>query len=386
MNIEQSLLLIIGFLMASSLFYLLLFFGFQQKWGLFFFSLFCLGQAGKGFFRPDVGIAIQQLSISYDTARLATQLSYFTGCSSLLAFLVFYFELPRLRLWLVGILFFCGFFYVVPVSSLPFVLATGMGIALYRFASTRLESCLVLLGLLLFGLLTWAEQQLDNGVGYFLGTIVFIGAISFLVGYQIRRQILLQQEATLRSTRLENQLLKRSLQPHFLFNSLMSLQEWIETTPEEAGKFVQSLAEEFRALCKMSGKTLVPIQEELEMCQAHLSIMSYRREAHFWLTTQGLCGDEQVPPAIFHTIIENGLTHGYTNRSSGHFHLEKLLGPKVLEYRLSNDGRSEGATGMHHGTGLRYVEAQLEAAFPGRWNMRCEPTAKGWQTCIQLLH
>ena len=40
-------------------------------------------------------------------------------------------------------------------------------------------------------------------------------------------------------------MLKRSLQPHFLFNSLMSLQEWIEDKPEKAAHFVQALAESF---------------------------------------------------------------------------------------------------------------------------------------------
>lgn len=195
----------------------------------------------------------------------------------------------------------------------------------------------------------------------------------------------MQQAALLRSSALENQLLKKSLQPHFLFNSLMSLQEWIESKPSEAAQFVQALAEEFRSVCKMSGKQLISIDEELAMCRSHLQIMSYRKRAQFELTTKGISGDEQVPPAIFHTLIENGLTHGFAERQHGQFILSKSSISKGHRYELFNDGQApENGLATVKGTGLKYVEARLEESFPQAWQLQTKIVKGGWLVQIDI--
>ncbi|MEL6968587.1 MAG: hypothetical protein AAFO02_00350 [Bacteroidota bacterium] len=48
---------------------------------------------------------------------------------------------------------------------------------------------------------------------------------------------------------------------------------------------------------------------------------------------------------------------------------------------MSNDGNSttDSADKAHNGTGLRYVWARLEEAFPGRWELQAGPTTEGWR-------
>ncbi|MEL6968588.1 MAG: hypothetical protein AAFO02_00355 [Bacteroidota bacterium] len=57
----------------------------------------------------------------------------------------------------------------------------------------------------------------------------------------------------------------------------------------------------------------------------YLAIMGFRREAKFQLLTDGISGEEQIPPAVFHTLIENGLTHGFADRKEGTFAYIKRL-------------------------------------------------------------
>ena len=66
------------------------------------------------------------------------------------------------------------------------------------------------------------------------------------------------------------------------------------------------------------------MEEELSMCRAHLQIMGFRKHACFELKTEGIEGTEKIPPAIFHTLIENGLTHGYAERDQGLFILSSI--------------------------------------------------------------
>ena len=56
-----------------------------------------------------------------------------------------------------------------------------------------------------------------------------------------------RQESELRSARLELELLKKHIQPHFLLNSLNSVIAWLEEEPSTAVRLVNALAEELRA-------------------------------------------------------------------------------------------------------------------------------------------
>ncbi len=269
---------------------------------------------------------------------------------------------------------------------LPFVLTIGLGLVAYTFKKEPLGSGLIALGLIIFGLTSFFEMRGVARIDYYIGILSFILTLTIFIGYQLRLFLRQRRQALLRSSTLENQLLKRSLQPHYLFNSLMSLQEWIETNPTEAAQFVQVLADEFRALCNMSGRTLIPMEEELAMCRSHLAIMGFRREAQFKLQTDGISGEEQIPPAVFHTLIENGLTHGFADRDEGTFCLRKTMKAGGAHYELSNDGNTSANANdkAHNGTGLRYVRARLEEAFPGRWELEAGPTAEGWRIHLSV--
>ncbi|MEL6866759.1 MAG: histidine kinase [Bacteroidota bacterium] len=389
MTLQQSLIFIMGILLTSGLYYLLLFFGFRIRLALLWLSVFCFAQTGKAFFRSDAGLAMDWLQLTEEQSRLGTGMAYTLGSFCLIAFFVYQFEVPKRGRFLAVYFLLLLLFYAFSWPQLPLVMMVGMGIALYAFRKERIGAILSLLGLLAFAGVAYLEVSAFSQVGYFVGIIIFITAISVFVGYQIREQIRAEQRARLRSSRLENQLLKKSLQPHFLFNSLMSLQEWIAIHPERAGHFVQALAEEFRSLCKMSGSRLIPIEEELAMCRTHLQIMGFRKKAAFELTTKGISGQESVPPALFHTLIENGLTHGYASKKEGTFVLEKISSETGVTYILSNDGAVSTSNGRHAvntGMGHKYVKARLEESYPGAWEMKFGPHTKGWQVQISIDH
>ena len=108
----------------------------------------------------------------------------------------------------------------------------------------------------------------------------FIITIYESVFFYTKLQKSITEKEQLERENIKSQLesLKNQVNPHFLFNSLMSLQEWIESRPQKAAQFVQALAEEFRSISHMSGNALITMEEELAMCQAHLEIMSFRKQ------------------------------------------------------------------------------------------------------------
>ena len=233
--------------------------------------------------------------------------------------------------------------------------------------------------------------KLDN-----LGMIVFALLMIFSSAKNIWNETQALNQTQLKLVKLEYQFVQKHIQPHFLMNSLMSLQQLVNKDPETAGEMIEALSEEFHLLTIMSKQKLVPIQQEIDMCHTHLKIMSIQQRAQYQLKVQGINGDEQIPPAIFHTLVENGITHGYSGNESAAFLLSKeVLSKEVLSkestatgisYRLFNNGKVTPRSGEKKsaGSGLNYIKAQLEAWRPGQWTLTAGEVEGGWETVIHL--
>ncbi|MCB0294650.1 MAG: histidine kinase, partial [Calditrichaeota bacterium] len=152
---------------------------------------------------------------------------------------------------------------------------------------------------------------------YTAGIVFFIFCVMLSISRQIKQQNQQHEVAKLRSARLETELLKKHIQPHFLMNTLLSIISWIREDPPTAIKLIQSLAEEFRMINQISSQTEIPLSDEVALCRTHLTLMGYRQDVQYALEAQNLPGEEKIPPMIFHTLIENGLTHAYRSGENG---------------------------------------------------------------------
>lgn len=204
---------------------------------------------------------------------------------------------------------------------------------------------------------------------------------------QVRRLRLEHEGAVVRSARLEIELLRRQIQPHFLMNTLTALSEWIEQEPKAAVSLVEAIAEELRLLGRIADQRLIPLSEELALCRTHLAVMSRRRDREYELEVTGADPGDLVPPAIFHTLVENAVTHDGTRGRK----VVLTLGAEPAEggdrrYVFSapyGGDRGESAE-PKEGTGLRYVRARLQESLGSRWTLTSGPSGDSWRTELTI--
>ena len=201
-----------------------------------------------------------------------------------------------------------------------------------------------------------------------------------------RREQRLRKAAELRSARLENELLKRQLQPHFLMNTLTALEEWIEEDPDVAVEMTQALADELRLLGEMSSKPWVELGQEVELCRRHLEVMGRRLDRRYELELEGIDPRDPVPPAIFHTLVENALSHNRYTGPEVRFRLRRTADSQrrcyVFEAPLAENRPAASTAGQ--GTGLRYVKARLRESCGHDFQLHQGPARGTWRTEICL--
>lgn len=185
--------------------------------------------------------------------------------------------------------------------------------------------------------------------------------------------------------RLRLQLLRRAIQPHWLMNSLTTLQELIDRAPQRATQLVELLAEHFAMLRAHSERDQVSLAEEVALCRVQLDIAGLAQERAVPMRIEGELSDIQIPPGILHCLVENGLTHaGFRACADQGYALRiERVGARV---RLTLDaplGAGPANSCSAGGTGTRYVRASLArmwskaASFEdgprnGRWHSEME--------------
>ncbi len=192
------------------------------------------------------------------------------------------------------------------------------------------------------------------------------------------------QDAKLVSARMEVELLKNNIHPHFLLNSINATIIWLDEDPASAKKLLSALSEELHYILKLSNKKTIYISEEIQICKRYLEIMSLRKDMKFSLRTEGITGKELIPPIALHTLVENGVTHGYPGKKSGEFILTKKVDGKKTRFILFNDGLPVESSRETSGTGIKYIRSRLEEAFPGKWEFYSKSVKGGWESGITI--
>jgi two-component system LytT family sensor kinase len=106
--------------------------------------------------------------------------------------------------------------------------------------------------------------------------------------------------------------LRQQLQPHFLFNSLNSINALIGSRPEEARKMVQQLSDFLRGTIKKEETQWVTLQEEMQYLQLYLDIEKVRfgNRLATAIETDEESKTMKLPALLLQPIVENAIKFG----------------------------------------------------------------------------
>lgn len=189
--------------------------------------------------------------------------------------------------------------------------------------------------------------------------------------------------------RLRTQLLQRSIHPHWLMNTLTSLQELIEQSPAEASHMLELLAEQFDRMRTIGERPLIALAEEIALCRSHLDIVGAAHGQKIPFDMESPAGHDahefELPPGILHALVENALTHaGVAACADAGFRLSVSRNPDrlLLEFHAAR-GRQPGPAGPE-GTGSRFIRASLETSFGGQASFSHAPQGERWISRIEM--
>ncbi len=204
------------------------------------------------------------------------------------------------------------------------------------------------------------------------GALAVIVVLAVVLILQYRRQYLAKKKAALAleddKERLleENEMLhqenlmarfetlKSQIDPHFLFNAMNTLYTLVETEPKKAREFVSSFSALYRKVLTSRERTIVPVQEELELVHHYLFLQRIRfgesLQVRVEVPAHALKG--YLPPFTLQMLLENAIKHNVISAAHPLHITINVEGGRLI---VRNDLLPRATKEIGTGTGLENI-------------------------------
>lgn len=164
--------------------------------------------------------------------------------------------------------------------------------------------------------LNQAEIQNQRVLLYVFGFLILL---SIGVGFYVYRNNKAKKRAT---QMLYLKSLRSQMNPHFIFNSLNSVNSFITQNNErEANKYLSRFAKLMRQILDQSESEFIPLTKEIEVLQLYVQLEHDRFKDAFDFVFEVDPSIEpenyQIPPMLVQPFVENAVWHGLRYKESG---------------------------------------------------------------------
>jgi chemotaxis protein histidine kinase CheA len=150
--------------------------------------------------------------------------------------------------------------------------------------------------------------------------------------------------------------MQAQVEPHFLFNTLASVEHLIETDPPRASAMQRTLIQYLRAVIPQmrDANLTTSLGREVDMVTSYLDLLKMRMEERLTVDLQVPDGlrSAAFPPMMLQSMVENAIKHGLECKpEGGHLAVKAEIADSKLRVTVADDGVGFGVV-PSKGTGL----------------------------------
>jgi two-component sensor histidine kinase len=195
---------------------------------------------------------------------------------------------------------------------------------------------------------------------YLLSAVAHYLFLAFEASHEAERRVL---ETQVGAREAELRALRAQLNPHFLFNSLNSINALVGSDPEGARRMCEGLGDFLRRTLALGARDEVTLSEELMLVERYLDIEQLRfgdrlRVERAVDPDAAVC---RVPPLLLQPLVENAIKHGIQDCvAGGVIRIEAQRAAGRLRVAVENPVDPDAPVRRGEGVGLANVQRRLE--------------------------
>ncbi len=186
-----------------------------------------------------------------------------------------------------------------------------------------------------------SDNKIKQQKQYLKGLVTLIILIALIFLLFLRHNQLRSMYARID---LEQRLLRAQMNPHFIFNSLCAVQDFIlADKPQKANTFLTKIARLMRNILENSREEFISLEKEIETLKLYLDIQQLRFETEFKynISVDKSIDPENysVPPMLTQPAVENSIEHGLLPANKkGELNIDYSLNNGLLKLVITDNG------------------------------------------------
>lgn len=230
------------------------------------------------------------------------------------------------------------------------------------------------LGISLFSLDTGQMQKSSLG-GFFIYTVdTCIMLVLWCTVYLLRAEFIKRRQTEVAYWKLQSELkdaelqfLRSQISSHFIFNALNNLRSLIREDAERARSGLNDLAALLRGLLHIDSAGKVKLRDELDWVRGYLALeaLQFENRLKTEFDVDEALLDQELPPLILQTLVENAVKHGIAARRDGGTIrvVARYESDKKWQLIVTNPAAERESAHQGNEVGLRNTRQRLMLAY-----------------------
>ena len=208
-------------------------------------------------------------------------------------------------------------------------------------------------------------QMFTYGINFIVVAVVVAGFAMFILIMADQIERTYQIEVEIANTKAS--LLLGQISPHFIFNSLMSIQDLCYSEPEKAAKSIGDFAGYLRHnMEEMSSSAMIDFEKELEYIKEYVRLEKTDPDRNFDVEYDLEVSDFKVPTLTLQPIVENAINYGaltcYKEKGKVVLHTYEKDGEIVIDVWNNAEGKASRTSGQKksRSVALENIKSRLD--------------------------
>jgi hypothetical protein len=207
---------------------------------------------------------------------------------------------------------------------------------------------------------------------WFLLLLILLGllALCLIIRYYLKQRRV-QERMNTAMLLAELKTLRSQMKPHFVFNSLSSIQHFIlDSDQESAHLYLSRFSSLMRKILDNTSRDSITLAREIDMLELYLSLEKLRfgKEFEYSIHIAESLDPEliDIPPMLIQPYIENAIWHGLLPKKNEaslwirfYPEAETTLVCEVEDNGIGRKAAAEKQRSRHHSTGMKNIEERI---------------------------
>lgn len=205
------------------------------------------------------------------------------------------------------------------------------------------------------------------------------GSILFVIVYGMLKfridRVAFRKDLERKMDNLKLQALRSQMNPHFIFNSLNSIQHYINSNEKrEANLYLSKFAQLMRNILDNSRKPKVSIHNDIKGVELYIQMEQMRFEGRFDyeinMDDEIDPYEDEVPPMLLQPFVENSIIHGFKGlKRKGLISIDISFEEDYVKYEITDNGvgrdaaeksKSKRASRLHESAAMGITKARID--------------------------